>query len=29
MKDEIDAFVINKTFSIVDIPPGKEAIGNM
>lgn len=29
MKDEIDAFEINKTFSIVDLPPGKETIGNM
>lgn len=29
MKDEIDAFERNKTFSIVDLPPGKEAIGNM
>ena len=29
MKKEIDAFEVNKTFSIVDLPPGKKAIGNM
>ena len=29
MKDEMDAFELNKTFSIVDLRPGKEAIGNM
>ena len=29
MKDEMDAFDLNKTFSIIDLPPGKEAIGNM
>lgn len=27
MQDEMDAFVLNKTFSVVDLPPGKEAIG--
>ena len=29
MKSEIKAFEINKTYSIVDLPPGKTAIGNM
>lgn len=29
MKKEINAFEINKTFSIVDLPLGKKAIGNM
>lgn len=29
MKDEMDALERNKTFSIVDLPPGKEAIDNM
>lgn len=29
MKDEIGAFELNKTFIIVDLPPGKKAIGNM
>lgn len=29
MKDEIVSFEVNKTFSIVDLPPGKKAIGNM
>ena len=29
MKKEINAFEENKTFSVVDIPPGKKAIGNM
>ena len=29
MKKEINAFEINKTFSIVDLPPGKKAIGNI
>jgi len=29
MKKEIDAFEENETFSVVDLPPGKKAIGNM
>ena len=29
MQKEITAFEVNKTFSIVDLPPGKTAIGNM
>lgn len=29
MKKEMVAFEENKTFSIVDLPPGKKAIGNM
>lgn len=29
MKDEMIAFEANKTFSVVDLPPGKKAISNM
>lgn len=29
MKNEIVAFELNKTFSSVDLPPGKETIGSM
>ena len=28
MVDEVDALEINNTFSIVDLPEGKEALGN-
>lgn len=29
MSNEVTAFEENKTFSVVDLPPGKKAIGNM